>query len=169
MTATVPLGIISAQFRSNARGYLHAASILIQSKSTDVDLPIYFLLSHALELALKAFLAAKGKEYDELVDIGHDLEWAYRETLALGLTIEHQYAAPLIARLSDFHRKFVFRYPVLSDDGHLVLVGSVVRAEDVLQFVNQVYRRVEGPVLSARLKAASAGTYPVESWYMGEP
>jgi hypothetical protein len=35
--------------------------------------PCYYLLSHSIELTLKAFLRAKGYTVPELIEIGHDL------------------------------------------------------------------------------------------------
>jgi hypothetical protein len=44
----------------------------------------YYLICHSIELALKAFLRAKGKEMDDLKKLGHNLEATLREAERLG-------------------------------------------------------------------------------------
>jgi len=43
-------------------------------KDTELIAPRYFLLCHAIELGIKAFLKYKGASHDDLKKIGHDLE-----------------------------------------------------------------------------------------------
>jgi HEPN domain-containing protein len=50
--------------------------------------PVEFLAGHAVELALKAFLRARGLADDELQRLGHDLEELMNEAKRLGLTVE---------------------------------------------------------------------------------
>jgi len=45
----------------------------------------YFLLSHSIELTLKAFLRENGSHVPELIEIGHDLGFLFRRAEARGI------------------------------------------------------------------------------------
>jgi hypothetical protein len=47
--------------------------------------PCYYLLSHSIELTLKAFLRAKGYTVPELIEIGHDLVGLLRRAEVRGI------------------------------------------------------------------------------------
>jgi hypothetical protein len=167
MTEKIPLGILSLSLWNEAKAYILAAETLVRESQT--DLPTYFLLSHALELTIKAYLVAHGVEAQELIDIGHDVQQAYDKAVALGFQIENQHAPALVRAISKFHKAFVFRYPVINKDGDLVVIRTLVKAEDVLEIVTAIWRRVEGEAIRARLLAAKGGgQYPVEEWHMGD-
>jgi hypothetical protein len=73
--------------------------------------PRYFLLCHAIELALKAFLTLHGVSEDDLMyDFGHDLKklLKHAERHGLKLTPETQEA---IKRLARAHKEHWARYP----------------------------------------------------------
>jgi hypothetical protein len=55
---------LSNQFLCEARQYLNAADILIRDDSADANPPAYFLMCHALELLLKAYVMARGVSYE---------------------------------------------------------------------------------------------------------
>ncbi len=164
----VPLGIFGMQLFNDARAYLRAADTLIRDRSADINAPIYFLMSHALELILKAYLVARGGFGDhEPRDLGHDIERAYAQAASIGLRLEDERSATLIRLLSDFHKSLVFRYPVITrDDGSLVVRGTLVRASDVLAVVGGFWTQLHGTILDARLSAAREGEYPIETWHM---
>lgn len=161
----VPLGILSLQLWNEAKAYLLAAETLV--RESQVGLPTYFLPSHALELTLKAHLAAHGVSARELLNLRHDVQKAYQRAVGFGLIINNQHVPPLVCILSDFHKGFVFRYPVINNDGDLVIVGTLVKAEDILEIVTVIWRRVEAKAISARLHATKGGQYPIETWHMG--
>jgi hypothetical protein len=165
----VPLGIFGMQLFNDARAYLRAADILIRDRSPGIDAPTYFLMSHALELILKAYLVARGGfGDDELRDLGHDIEWAYAQAASMGLRLEDERTVALIRLLSDFHKSFVFRYPIITrDDGSLVVRGTLVLASDVLSVIGGLWMQLHGTILDARLSAARQGEYPIETWHMG--
>jgi hypothetical protein len=74
------------------------------------DWPRYFMLCHAIELALKAFLAHKGATYQQLKDFGHNLTELLRDATQKGLSL----TAPThlsIVTLNEAHTKFWHRYP----------------------------------------------------------
>jgi hypothetical protein len=170
MKNQIPLGILSAQFFSEARAYLTAADILICDASPGTNQPAYFLMCHALELMLKAYIMARGGSYEEVVDLGHDLQKAHARAESLGLPVEGEQTPILIQRLSEFHEALLFRYPVVKkDDGHLILRGALVYPAEVLKIIETISVGVSGPVLMARLDAVKGGSFPTETWHMGRP
>jgi hypothetical protein len=81
--------------------------------------PRYFLLCHAIELALKAFLTLHGASEPDLKKIGHDLKklLKHAEKFGLKLTPDTQHA---IERLARAHKEHWARYP-REDDGEAVV------------------------------------------------
>jgi HEPN domain-containing protein len=172
MTGIVPNGILANEFWIDAKAYLQAAEILINSGSGNVNPPTYFTLGHALELALKAYLLAKDKDInpDDLLDIGHDLAEAHKRASKCGLQVKGEYTVALIERLSDFHIKYIFRYPYLTrDERRLVLRGHLVRAEEIFDVVASICAQIHATVIFARIDAANAGEFLIETWHMGFP
>jgi HEPN domain-containing protein len=168
MRETVPVGILSLRFWNEAKAYLLAAETLI--REGQVGLPTYFLLSHAFELTIKAYLAAHGVDAPELKKIGHDLERGYERAVSLGLSVDINNIGALVRLVSNFHMNYVFRYPIINKQGDLVIVGTLVKAEDILEIVTAIWRLVEASAVHARLVAASeGGQYPIEEWHMGDP
>lgn len=56
--------------------FMIAANELVKLNNAHTDGPAYYLISHAIELSLKAFLRGSGLSLDELKswkNIGHDL------------------------------------------------------------------------------------------------
>jgi|SRR6516225_12095013 len=73
--------------------------------------PRYFLLCHAIELVVKAYLALHGFTQDQLQDnFGHDLKKLLDEADKLGLAIS-QSARSEIKMLNEAHRRHWARYP----------------------------------------------------------
>jgi HEPN domain-containing protein len=74
--------------------------------------PRYFMLCHAIELALKAYLAYHGKTPKELRSpkIGHSLKELLTEATNAGLSLG-ALAQNDIGLLSEAHEKFWHRYP----------------------------------------------------------
>ena len=73
--------------------------------------PRYFLLCHAIELALKAYLALYGFTQDELQnEFRHNLEKLLDKAVELGLQI-NQSAQNEIKLLNEAHTKHWPRYP----------------------------------------------------------
>jgi hypothetical protein len=168
MSSTVPNGILANQFWIDAKAYIDASKILIDH--APLSQPVYFLLSHALELTLKSYLLAKGMHPDELTSLGHNLLKAHARAAELGLQVRGEHTLALIERLSDFHNNLIFRYPVLTkDERRLVLRGHLVRAEEIYEIVAAISGQIHGTVLRARLHAANAGEFLIETWHMGFP
>lgn len=73
--------------------------------------PHYFLLGHAVELALKAFLASRGMTAEEVRKYGHKLERLLNAAVTHGL--ETDTVAPwTLTLLDEAHRNFWARYPM---------------------------------------------------------
>ena len=94
--------------------------------------PIYYDFSHALELAMKAFLLAKGISAERLAsrDFGHQLQVLWEECLRTGL-VQDNFIAQVIECLDPFARSFEFRY-LRTGWKSLPVLGDVERAVDHL-------------------------------------
>jgi hypothetical protein len=88
-----------------------------------VNWPRYFALCHAIELALRAFLLARGKPDRQLRDIvlRHNISNLMAEAIQLGLTISPQVRSD-IDLLSEAHKNFWPRYP--RETGNSVYIVS---------------------------------------------
>ena len=78
------------------------------------DRPRYFLFCHAIELALKAFLALHGLTQDELAQkpYGHDLEALMNKAVQLGLRFDRHDTASQLLLLNQAHTEYWPRYPM---------------------------------------------------------
>jgi hypothetical protein len=74
------------------------------------DWPRYFLLCHAIELALKAYLAYKGATYGQLKGFKHNLTELVTRATQEGLSLT-QATQMAIDILHEAHSKFWHRYP----------------------------------------------------------
>lgn len=82
----------SSDLLTGARAYYDAATVILDKRRNASeasgrggarDDPIYFLLFHAMELALKAFLLS----YNQSVQKTHDIKGLYEQCCTLGLRI----------------------------------------------------------------------------------
>lgn len=99
-----------------AKEYLEAAIVVDQEMGkrkeyTSISpIPAYFLLTHGLELTLKAYLRHAGLTVEELGKIGHDLKALYAKACELGLgdlyqmTAEDAEAFDLLVAVNEFHQ-----------------------------------------------------------------
>lgn len=101
-----------------AKEYLQAAIVVDEEMGRGKEYarisptPAYFLLSHGLELTLKAYLRFAGLTVEELGarDLGHDLKALYAKACELGLTDLHQMttedaeAFEMLVELNEFHQ-----------------------------------------------------------------
>lgn len=73
-------------------------------------MPAYFLLTHGIELTLKAYLRHAGLSVEELQKVGHDLDTLYSKACELKLTDLHQLTAEdaeafnLLVTINQFHQ-----------------------------------------------------------------
>jgi len=95
-------------FGDGAREFLQSARALNASLSYRGQ---YVLTFHALELALKSFLAGRGVSDVELRNkYKHDLDKLYEEACKHGLTLNNPHAARLIKDANQHHEKSLLRY-----------------------------------------------------------
>jgi hypothetical protein len=74
--------------------------------------PRYFMLSHATELGLKAYLAYHGRTHEQLLKLGvrHNLRRLMSDAVRGGLSVKTE-TRQLIELLHEAHSKFWPRYP----------------------------------------------------------
>jgi hypothetical protein len=95
-------------FSNGAREFLGSARALSGSLYYRGQ---YVLTFHALELALKSFLAGRGLSDVELRNkYVHDLDKLYEEACTRGLTLNNTHAARLIKDANQHHEKSLLRY-----------------------------------------------------------
>jgi hypothetical protein len=103
-------GILSSELWHRATTFISSAETLIGASR--LDYPTYFLLSHALELTLKAYLAAKNvSEKDLRRKIKHDLTHAYAKANENGFRMDDERVPIAVQALAEFHSEYAFRYP----------------------------------------------------------
>ncbi len=106
----MPPGIHAGKLHKTARSYIGAARKL--EEEPQFLSPRFFSLCHGLELALKAFLAAKGDRMAVLMGLGHDLSEAYKRAQEeYGLEPSDPLLDTLVRLMSPEHKKQLFRYP----------------------------------------------------------
>jgi hypothetical protein len=112
---TKPPQLVAQRMLREAEDYVEGARQLAASQKAAIILkwkgPIYHLLCHAIELTLKAYLAASGVPITTLANhIRHDLE------LAFGCAQKHGFTPPdagfgeVVQWLAPYHRDHSFRY-----------------------------------------------------------
>lgn len=69
-----------------AAHFFRAAEKLQDEKEAGIDIPIYFLYGHAIELVLKALLSYHGYDEQKLITIRHDLDKAWKKAEDHGLS-----------------------------------------------------------------------------------
>lgn len=73
---------------THANEFYHAVLVLVRPENDGLLHPSYYLTSHSIELALKAFLRGNGVSLDDLKNqkkLGHDLEKILNNATYLGL------------------------------------------------------------------------------------
>jgi len=90
--------------------YLAAARVLHANPPTHISYSsvIYYLLGHAAELTLKAFLVHRGKTISELKGIGHDLEEL--EKCARETSLSKKASLSGVIQLSNIYKDKNFEY-----------------------------------------------------------
>jgi hypothetical protein len=75
---------------THAQEFYVASCVLVQPEHSHLIDPSYYLISHSIELALKAFLRGNGISLDELKNfkkLGHDLEKLLERAVSLELEL----------------------------------------------------------------------------------
>lgn len=110
--AAPPAGNVAQQYMHRARMFREASSKLPDYSGAEQFWPKYAMLTHAIELALKAFVHHSiqiGKPPDK-EPANHDLSGWYRLALQYGLQDEPGVTAN-IAILNELHLNHYTRYP----------------------------------------------------------
>jgi hypothetical protein len=106
-----PTELVGMGYLTDAKAYLKAGNALSQS---DIELysPVYFLLCHAIELSLKAFILASGGSERELKqqDTRHHLNVLRDRARALGYQSANEKTDEVIEMLVPYHSNHSFRY-----------------------------------------------------------
>jgi|ERR1700722_3249744 HEPN domain-containing protein len=113
MAQAFPQAVLISDLVGRATEFTVAYSLLTFPRTTTrpPDWPRYFLLSHSIELSLKAFLAARGKTSVELrKEFGHDLKKLLKEAIKRGLVLGPE-ACEAIFILEKAHNNHWARYP----------------------------------------------------------
>jgi hypothetical protein len=99
-----------------AKEYLEAAIVVDQEMGKEKayahvsPMPAYFLVSHGIELTLKAFLRHVGLSVEDLRKVGHDLKALHAKACELGLenlykmTPADSEAFELLVAVNEFHQ-----------------------------------------------------------------
>jgi len=88
---------------SYAKDFDEAARIVASKDEQRVSIPAYYLICHAIELALKAFLRGSGATLTDLRQLGHDLNKCFDRALSYnllsycGLSVNQQTAIKMMA------------------------------------------------------------------------
>jgi hypothetical protein len=131
-----------AAYLNGARDFCLAADKLLgcHNPAESDGSPIYFLYSHAAELALKSFLTFKGEKTNALKKKwGHDLEKLFADAKGRGLsppTVEVINFGNVISLLKDGNKNEGFRYFTLKP-------GNKPDLEWAGKIVNQLLALVE--------------------------
>jgi hypothetical protein len=108
---TTAIGLVT-----DAKQMLKAAELLHESEEWKVNGPTYYLLGHATEVVLKAFLLARGDSLGKLKKrYGHDIAKVARRVIAA----KHNSVSPLVQEylseielLSTYYKAKEFEYRV---------------------------------------------------------
>jgi hypothetical protein len=105
--------------------------------------PRYFLLCHAIELALDAFLASRGVKPKDLQNpsFGHKIAPLMDDAIVRGLKIGTS-AADAIKRLDEGHRNYWARYPRL-EGGPIFVIEEF--EPYVVELLKAVAMAIRGP------------------------
>jgi hypothetical protein len=108
-----PPQLVAPRFLRDAEDYVESARQLaaLPGGIRKWVSPIYQLLCHAIELTLKAYLAASGVPITRLANlIGHDLELAFRCAQKHGFTPSDARFWEVVQSLAPYHLDHSFRY-----------------------------------------------------------
>ena len=109
-----PPQLVAPRFLRDAEDYVESARQLAAPQGGIVykrSGPVYNLLCHAIELALKAYLAASGVPITTLANhIRHDLELAFRCAQKHGFAPSDARFGEIVQWLAPYHLDHSFRY-----------------------------------------------------------
>lgn len=138
----LPDDVFSGKLLKFADEYKNSAHAL--SKNTDKPpVPYYFLLSHSIELYLKAFLSAKSTKLRRMRDLDHCLSCLYSEAKTYGINCSEVKIEDHLWHIKEYTE--LFRFPdfeikeaiSVNDLEHtLTVIEDAVRSEVLLKVIN---------------------------------
>jgi hypothetical protein len=146
MFPTLLSGTAAQQYMHRARMFRAAANSLVDYSNGEQNLPRYALLTHAIELSLKAFAlhsVATGKPYSRRSH--HDLRGWYELALEYGLPNDPNIAEN-INQLHDLHKDHYTRYPREHEPETPVPDLSVITSETADHLID----RLLTPIINSR-------------------
>jgi hypothetical protein len=141
----MPSGIKSLDFLARARQFRHVAADLVDMHGPEPNWPKWFLTTHAIELAIKAFIVSRedhialGPEIRKPAN--HDLVGLYEYAVALGLK-SNQLVVAGLPHLSDLHRTHYARYPT----AEVKPVHLIAYYDDMVDALFEDVRRATSPL-----------------------
>jgi hypothetical protein len=144
-TAAYDPQLFAVSLLSDTKGFLKAGQMLASQPT--LSLPLYFVLSHAIELILKAYLASQGATEKQLRSkVGHRLLRAYSRAQKKGFTPSDARIPEIIRWISPYHESYFFRYRGTAH-GHMQLPAP----KDFADVVSALVRQIE-PIVRTRFK-----------------
>ena len=147
-----PLGRFAGQLYDRAEQYLTAYDKLAAVDALELPYPTYFLLQHAVELYLKASLAAKGVSKRHLLGLRHDLNrlLALCDEHGVSRTAEFGY---LVRDIHENSRDHDFRYPT---NYNLRVPSKRLVDETILPFRDRIKGIIQYARITAQLEHAES-------------
>jgi hypothetical protein len=153
-----PPQLLAIAFIQDARAFISDAETLLEANSqgtgaSPFSAPTYYLLCHAMELALKGYLASSGVPKNKLqFKIGHDLEKALSQAQKRGFVPADDRFAELIEWLGPFHLDHSFRY---RKTGLLRLPAPAIAVEVIKATIAGLEPHVRSQFLAFRERASN--------------
>lgn len=142
-------GTSANRFFVEAQSFLEAGKALIPSHLHSTTRPIYLLLCQSLELALKAYLCAKGLNNSDVTksSIRHSLIGLHDRCVELGLRFDDAIFGQMISQMHIFHIEHVFRYPDVE-------LRSLPNPNELSNLIAKFIVTINSEVLSSALRDA---------------
>jgi hypothetical protein len=132
----------SRRYLQLAQSYGHTAvRVAAMTDPQELGSPFFMLVSHALELSLKAMIAAGEADDERLLNLGHDLHLCMRLARARRLAedLGDPKMAAIVGALGPPHMAQAFRYPSY-------LTWSLPKPSEALEALVWLLARTEGVV-----------------------
>jgi HEPN domain-containing protein len=128
-----PAALRPLDLLARAEEFFSASSQIVHGQDF-LEWPRYFCLCHAIELALKAWLAFKGEDEARLRDYGHDLKEAMESAQGRELSLSPT-TVRAINLLSPVHKQLLPRYPVRTGEPIPSIRQFEKNADEILKAV----------------------------------
>lgn len=102
--------ILLRRSKAYYEGFSRLSSDDTRQENPDLRHPAYFLYTHAIELAMKAFLAANGMDEKRLMKIGHQLDHLLKSCIDDGLSAVSG-LEEVVLTLTEMNQDQDLRYP----------------------------------------------------------